>query len=56
LFTYEPVPPGFSLHQTDIDLGTDAGKVITRLEFVKGSAPEVTCILAVSGIATAPTD
>ncbi len=55
-FNYDPVWPGFSLHQTDIDLSTgpDAGKVVTRLEFVKGASPEVTVILAVSGIAIAP--
>lgn len=53
-FNYEPVPPGFSLHQTDIDLGADAGKVIARLEFVKGNTPEVTAIFAVSGIAVPP--
>lgn len=55
-FNHDPVWPGFSLHQTDIDLSTgpDAGKVVTRLEFVKGASPEVTVILAVSGIAIAP--
>ncbi|MBX3732406.1 MAG: hypothetical protein KF791_07395 [Verrucomicrobiae bacterium] len=56
LFTYDPVPPGFSLHQTDFDLttGPHTGKVITRLEFVKGTSPEATGIFAVSGIAIAP--
>lgn len=51
-FNYEWVGPGFSLHQTDIDLstGANAGKVITRLEFVRHPSAEVTCIFAVSGV------
>lgn len=55
-FTYDQRSPGFSFHQTDIDLGSgpDAGKVITRLEFVKPAVPEVTGIYAVSGIAMPP--
>jgi hypothetical protein len=55
-FTYNQVAPGFSFHQTDLDLSTgpNAGKVITRLEFVKPAAPEVTGIYAVSGIAIPP--
>ncbi len=55
-FTYNQVAPGFSFHQTDLDLSTgpNAGKVITRLEFVKPAAPEVTGIYAVSGIAVPP--
>ncbi|MEN9676404.1 MAG: hypothetical protein RIS76_2300 [Verrucomicrobiota bacterium] len=53
---YDPVPPGFSLHQTDLDLSTgpDAGKRIERLEFVRASAAEVTCIFAVSGVEVVP--
>lgn len=53
---YDPVPPGFSLHQTDVDLSTgpDAGKRIERLEFVRAGAAEVTCIFAVSGVEVVP--
>ncbi|MFO1458325.1 MAG: hypothetical protein U1G08_02880 [Verrucomicrobiota bacterium] len=49
---YDPVPPGFSLHQTDVDLsvGPNAGKRIERLEFTRANGAEVTCILAVSGV------
>lgn len=55
-FTYEWVGPGFSLHQTDIDLSTgpNVGKVITRLEFVRHPSAEVTCIFAVSGVPMPP--
>lgn len=55
-FAYDPVSPGFGLHQTDIDLtsGPNAGKVIIRLEFVRHPSAEVTCIFAVSGVPMAP--
>ncbi|MBL9172624.1 MAG: hypothetical protein JNL10_03740 [Verrucomicrobiales bacterium] len=54
--TYDPVPPGFSMHQTDIDLwsGPFAGKVITELEFTRAGAAEVTGIFAVSGVEISP--
>jgi len=53
---HDPVPPGFSLHQTDVDLsaGPDAGKRIDRREFVRAGAAEVTCIFAVSGVEVVP--
>lgn len=55
-FSHDFVNPGFSLHQTDIDLttGPNAGKVITRLEFVRNLSAEVTCIFAVSGVPMPP--
>lgn len=51
-FSYRPAPPGYSIHQTDLELGNvpDSGKDISRLEFVKGPGLEVTLIYAVSGI------
>ena len=55
-FSYDWVSPGFSLHQTDIDLttGPNVGKVITKLEFIRNTSAEVTCIFAVSGVPMPP--
>ncbi len=50
---YSFTSPGFSLHQTDVDLsvGSDAGKPVARIEFSKanGPVPWATSIFAVSG-------
>ncbi|MBN9694017.1 MAG: hypothetical protein J0M24_27560 [Verrucomicrobia bacterium] len=50
--SYDYPDPGFSLHQTDLDLttGPNAGKKVLRLEFSRGIGAETTGILAVSGV------